>query len=96
MPQNNSSALATFCGDTTKMLLVGFWEITPWCPPYLDILEVCNYVPKTAPCPRVISMPWMSDARVCAPEILDDREDTYAICNPGQGVPLGHTLLAMQ
>ena len=64
--------------------------------PDLETLEVCEYVPKTDPRPCVITIPWLSYARVCVLEVLDDREDPYAICNHGQGVSLGHSPLYMQ
>ena len=46
--------------------------------------------------PRVISIPWMSDAGVSSTEILDEGEEPYAICDHGKGVPLRHALLAVQ
>ena len=46
--------------------------------------------------PRVIRVPRLSDTGVCLPELSYQGEDLYTICNHGKGVPLGHSLLAMQ
>ena len=73
-----------------------FWEVSPWWPPPMEVLEVGQYVAKTSPHPCVISIPWMCDARVCILEISDDREYPYVICDHGQRVPMGHTLVAMK
>ena len=48
------------------------------------------------PRPHVIRVPWLSDVGVCVPELSDEREEPYAICDHGQGDPLGHSFLAMQ
>ena len=55
-----------------------------------------QYVDKTALRPRVISIPWLCDAMVCAPKLSYKREDLYAICNHGQCFPLGHTIISMK
>ena len=56
---------------------------------YGHLLELPSY-------PRVISVPWLSDPGVGAPKLPDEGEYPNAICNHGWGLPLGHTLLAMQ
>ena len=47
-------------------------------------------------CPRVIRIPRLRYAGVGSPKLPDEGEDPYAICDHGEGVPLGHALLAMQ
>ena len=53
-------------------------------------------VPKLSPLPRFICIPRLRDMGVVSPEVTDEREDPYAICDHGEGVPLGHALLAVQ
>ena len=48
------------------------------------------------PRPRVISIPWLRDVGVSSPEIPDEGEDPYPICDHSKGVPLGHALLVVQ
>ena len=45
---------------------------------------------------RVISVPWMSDPGVGAPNLPDEGEEPDAICNHGKGVPLSHAPIAIQ
>ena len=49
-------------------------EVSPWWPPNLQVPKVCDYFPKVTPCLRVISITWLSDARVCVPEVSDERK----------------------
>ena len=42
-----------------------FQKVSPQFLSDLWILEMCDYVSKTAPCPHVVSIPWVSDARFC-------------------------------
>ena len=72
------------------------WELAQQRPPPLGDLEVGQYVTKTAPRLRVISIPWLCDAGGCILERSGDKEDPYTISDHGEGVPLGHVLLAMQ
>ena len=53
-------------------------------------------VPEFTTRPRVVYIPWLCDAWVVSPEVPDEWEDPYAICDHGKGVPLGHALLAVQ
>ena len=55
-------------------------------------LDACKSAARTS----VISISWMSNAGVGRPEVPDKGEDPKAICNHGQGIPLGHFLLAMK
>ena len=48
------------------------------------------------PRPRVIRIPRLCNPGVCLPELSYEGEDPYATCDHDKGVPLGHTLLAMQ
>ena len=77
------------------MLLVGSGKY-PWAgPPQLEVPEVGYDVLKLSPRPRVIPIPRLCDAGVGYPEVTDEREDPYAICDHGKGVPLCHALLAV-
>ena len=64
--------------------------------PRLEILEVFQYLLEPSSRPRVIILPWLSDPGVGALKFPDNGEDLYDIYNYGKGVPLGHTLLAIQ
>ena len=60
-----------------------FQEVASRCTSYLVVLEVGEYVYKTDPRPCVISITWLCDARVCVPELSDERVDPYEIFNHG-------------
>ena len=53
-------------------------------------------VAKLPACPLVIHVPLLYNAGVGAPKLPVDGEDPDAICKHGEGVPLGHSLLAMK
>ena len=44
----------------------------------------------------VISIPWLSNAGVGFLEVPDKEEDTQAVWNNGQGIPLGHPLISVR
>ena len=46
--------------------------------------------------PIITSILWLRDSGVGRSYILDKGEDTHAICDHGQGISLGHPLLAME
>ena len=64
--------------------------------PCLMVPEVLQYLMERPSRPRIISVPWLSDPGVDVPKFPDKGEEPYAIRNHGEGVPLGHSLLAMQ
>ena len=72
------------------------WVVSSGWSPRLKVPEVVQYLLERPSCPRVISVPCLSDLGVVVPKFPDKGEDPYAICNRGKGVPLGHALLAMQ
>ena len=51
---------------------------------------------KLPACPYVIRIPWLCDVGVGSSKLPDEGEDPDNIVNHGEGVHLGHTLLAMQ
>ena len=53
-------------------------------------------VSELPPYPRAIRVPRLCDTRVGSLKLPDEEEDPNAICNHGEGVPLGHALLDMQ
>ena len=52
--------------------------------------------PEAPTHPRVVRIPWLRDVGVVSPEGPYKVEEPYAISNHGEGVPLGHALLAVQ
>ena len=62
----------------------------------LQVPKVLQYLLERLSRPHIIIVPWLSDPGVGVPQLPDKREDSYAIRNHGEGVPLSHTLLAIQ
>ena len=54
------------------------------------------YVLKPPPCPRIIRVPRLCEARVGSPKLPNEGEDPDAIGDHGEKVPLGHALLAVK
>ena len=54
-----------------------------------DVFELPPYL-------RVIRIPRLYDAGVGSPKLPDEGDDPDSICDHGEGVPLGHALLAVQ
>ena len=57
---------------------------------------MCQDVAELPDCPRVIRVPRLCDEGVVSLKLPDEGEDTDAICDHGEGVPLGHALFSMQ
>ena len=53
-------------------------------------------VRKCSPCTSIIRVPWLSDLGVHVAELMDAREDPYAISNHEEGIFLGIYILDVQ
>ena len=76
--------------------LGGFGKVSPGRPLQLEVPEVSHDIAKCPPRPRVIRIPWLVDLGMVHPQDPYEGEDPDAISDHGEGVPLGHALLAVQ
>ena len=63
--------------------------------PRLKVPKVLQYLLERLSCPRIISVPWLSDPGVSVTKFPYKRGYPYVIRNRGKGVPLGHAILDM-
>ena len=72
------------------------WVVAPWQAPLQQVPKMRLYVLGLSTRSRVIRVQRLCDARVVSSKIPIEGEYPYAICYHGEGVPLGHTLFAVQ
>ena len=55
-----------------------------------------QYVRKLTSCPRIIRVTQLCYSGMCPPKLPYEGQDPDVIGDHGEGVPLGHALLAVQ
>ena len=96
IPQEKSSARATFRGATTNIILVGSVKYFLGRPRACKSQRYASNVHEPSSSPRIIRVTRLCYAGVCSPKLPYEGEDPYVIGYHGEGVPLGHALLAVR
>ena len=76
--------------------LGGLRKVSPGRPLQLEVPEVSHDITKLSPRPRIIRIPRLGDLGMVLTQDPYEGEDPDTIIDHGEGVPLGHALLALQ
>ena len=72
------------------------WEVASWWASRLQVPKMRQDVRELSSRPRIICVPQLCYAGGCTLKLPYEGGDPYAIGYHGEGVPLGHSLLALQ